>query len=105
MPELPDFDELARAAAQAGIPNSPSELHGVVCGLLATGHGQDDNALLGTLAAHAEQPEGGGGAPARSTARGPLESRPPVSVKKTAARAPTNKRRRPAFDKCARRAR
>ncbi|MBL4723151.1 MAG: hypothetical protein JKY06_05385, partial [Alcanivorax sp.] len=54
MPELPDFDELARAAAQAGIPNSPSELHGVVCGLLATGHGQDDNALLGTLAAHAE---------------------------------------------------
>ena len=58
MPELPDFDELARAAAQAGIPNSPSELHGVVCGLLATGHGQDDNVLLGTLAAHAEQPEG-----------------------------------------------
>ncbi|MCH9782998.1 MAG: UPF0149 family protein, partial [Gammaproteobacteria bacterium] len=57
MPELPDFDELARAAAQAGIPNSPSELHGVVCGLLATGHGHDDNALLGTLAAHAEQPE------------------------------------------------
>ena len=58
MPELPDFDELARAAAQAGIPNSPSELHGVVCGLLATGHGHEDNALLGTLAAHAEQPEG-----------------------------------------------
>ncbi len=58
MPELPDFDELARAAAQAGIPNSPSELHGVVCGLLATGHGHEDSALLGTLAAHAEQPEG-----------------------------------------------
>ena len=55
MPELPDLDELARAAAQAGIPNSPSELHGVVCGLLATGHGHEDNALLGTLAAHAVQ--------------------------------------------------
>ena len=58
MPELPDFDHLVRAASGAGLAVSPSELHGVICGLLATGHGLDDAALLGTLAAHSEQPQG-----------------------------------------------
>ncbi|MBL7252142.1 UPF0149 family protein [Alloalcanivorax sp. C16-2] len=58
MPDLPDFDHLVRAASDAGVAVSPSELHGVVCGLLATGQGLNDAALLGTLAAHAEQPQG-----------------------------------------------
>ncbi|ASK36039.1 hypothetical protein CEK62_17440 [Alcanivorax sp. N3-2A] len=58
MVRLPDFDQLARALSAAGIAHSPSELHGVICGLLATGHGDEDATLLGVLAAHAEQPEG-----------------------------------------------
>ncbi|HCE41371.1 UPF0149 family protein [Alloalcanivorax profundimaris] len=58
MPDLPDFDHLVRAASGAGVAVSPSELHGVICGLLATGQGHDDATLLGTLAAHAEQPQG-----------------------------------------------
>lgn len=56
--DLPDFDLITRALAAAGIAHSPSELHGLICGLLATGHGREDPALLGILAAHAEQPEG-----------------------------------------------
>lgn len=56
--DLPDFDLMARALASAGVAHSPSELHGVICGLLATGQGLEDPTLLGTLAAHAEQPEG-----------------------------------------------
>jgi uncharacterized protein YgfB (UPF0149 family) len=55
---LPDFNQLARVFAGAGIAHSPSELHGVICGLLATGHGVDDAPLLGILAAHAELPQG-----------------------------------------------
>lgn len=58
MVTLPDFDQLARALGGAGIAHSPSELHGVICGLLATGHGSKDASLLGILAAHAEQPQG-----------------------------------------------
>ncbi|MFP1681605.1 UPF0149 family protein [Alloalcanivorax sp. C16-1] len=58
MSDLPDFERLAQAASAAGLATSPSELHGVICGLLATGHGQEDATLLGILSAHAEQPQG-----------------------------------------------
>lgn len=58
MADLPDFERLAQAAFGSGVKTSPSELHGVICGLLATGQGQEDAFLLGILAAHAEQPAG-----------------------------------------------
>ena len=48
------FEPLADALAAAGVRHSPSELHGVVCGLLSTGTGTQDAELLGVLAAHSE---------------------------------------------------
>lgn len=56
--ELPEFDVMVRMLSATGIVHSPSELHGVICGLLATGQGRDTPSLLGTLAAHVEQPAG-----------------------------------------------
>lgn len=54
--DLPEFDAMVRLLSSAGIAHSPSELHGVICGLLATGQGRERSSLLTTLAAHAEQP-------------------------------------------------
>lgn len=48
------FEPLADALATAGVRHSPSELHGVICGLLSTGLGSQDAELLGVLAAHTE---------------------------------------------------
>lgn len=56
--ELPEFDVMVRMLSTAGIAHSPSELHGVICGLLATGQGRETPSLLATLATHAEQPAG-----------------------------------------------
>lgn len=48
------FEPLADALASAGVRHSPTELHGVICGLLSTGAGGQDAELLGMLAAHSE---------------------------------------------------
>ncbi|MFN3713739.1 MAG: UPF0149 family protein [Alcanivoracaceae bacterium] len=48
------FHSLAEALAHAGVRHSPSELHGVICGLLSTGIETEAPALLGVLASHAE---------------------------------------------------
>lgn len=58
MASLPDFDSIALQLRQAGVKHSPSELHGLQCGLLATGHGQADAEVLGVMAAHADLPGG-----------------------------------------------
>lgn len=53
--ELADyFDPLVETLQQQGVMHSPSELHGVLCGLLSTGFGQHNEDALGVLAAHAE---------------------------------------------------
>jgi uncharacterized protein len=52
------FQPLALALSQAGVRHSPSELHGVICGLLSTGIDSDAPALLGMLASHVELPAG-----------------------------------------------
>jgi uncharacterized protein len=52
------FHPLAEALAQAGVRHSPSELHGVICGLLSTGIETEAPALLGVLAGHVELPGG-----------------------------------------------
>ncbi|MDX1803458.1 MAG: UPF0149 family protein [Alcanivorax sp.] len=54
MSERPDFETLVQGLAAAGVAHSPSELHGVITGLLATGHGGHDPELLGVLAAHVD---------------------------------------------------
>lgn len=48
------FDPLAASLMSCGVQHGPSELHGVICGLLSTGAGGVDEELLGVLAAHAE---------------------------------------------------
>jgi uncharacterized protein len=48
------FHPLAEALAHAGVRHSPSELHGVICGLLSTGIETEAPALLGVLASHAD---------------------------------------------------
>lgn len=48
------FDSLSDALVRAAVRHSPAELHGVICGLLSTGHGSQDAELLGMLAAHVE---------------------------------------------------
>lgn len=48
------FDPLAASLLSAGVQHGPSELHGVICGLLSTGAGGIDGELLGVLAAHVE---------------------------------------------------
>lgn len=48
------FDPLVEVLQQQGVMHSPSELHGVMCGLLSTGFGQQNEDVLGVLAAHAE---------------------------------------------------
>ena len=58
MSDTYDFESCARAFAGAGVAHSPSEVQGVICGLLATGHGRRDDELLGVLAAHVELPSG-----------------------------------------------
>lgn len=58
MSDTYDFESCARAFASAGVAHSPSEVQGVICGLLATGHGRRDDELLGVLAAHVELPSG-----------------------------------------------
>nr|MCS5564378.1 UPF0149 family protein [Oleiphilaceae bacterium] len=54
MSNLIDFEVLAQGLAAAGVAHSPSELQGVLAGLLATGHGGQDQEVLGVLAAHAD---------------------------------------------------
>ncbi|MED5387991.1 MAG: YecA family protein [Pseudomonadota bacterium] len=49
-----DFETLAQGLAVAGVPHSPSELQGVMAGLLATGHGAQDEEVLGILASHTD---------------------------------------------------
>ena len=48
------FEPLASALPGCGVRHGPSELHGLVCGLLSTGAGSVDQELLGVLAAHVE---------------------------------------------------
>lgn len=48
------FEPLVEQLQQQGVLHSPSELHGVMCGLLSTGHGQKDEELLAVLAAHVD---------------------------------------------------
>lgn len=48
------FEPLVDELQQQEVLHSPSELHGVMCGLLSTGHGQTDEDVLAVLAAHAE---------------------------------------------------
>lgn len=52
--KLADYFEPAVDLLQGlNILHSPSEMHGVICGLLSTGHGQkEDKDVLGVLAAH-----------------------------------------------------
>ena|SRR5699024_7262806 len=55
------FELLVEQLQQHEVLHSPSELHGVMCGLLSTGHGQKEEELLAVLAAHVDagrwQPE------------------------------------------------
>lgn len=48
------FEPLVEQLQQQGVLHSPSELHGVMCGLLSTGHGQKDAEVLAVLAAHVD---------------------------------------------------
>lgn len=48
------FNPLAEALRHAGVRHSPSELHGVICGLLSTGIESDAPELLGVLASHVD---------------------------------------------------
>ncbi|PKM21931.1 MAG: hypothetical protein CVV10_06870 [Gammaproteobacteria bacterium HGW-Gammaproteobacteria-14] len=48
------FQPLADALGQAGVRHSPSELHGVLCGLLSTGMETEAPAMLGVLASHVD---------------------------------------------------
>ena len=48
------FEPLVEALQKHGVLHSPSELHGVMCGLLSTGYGQHDADILAVLAAHVE---------------------------------------------------
>lgn len=48
------LEPLSAALAQAGVRQEPSELHGVICGLLSTGVNPEDAELQGLLAAHVE---------------------------------------------------
>ena len=55
-----DFEVLVQGLAAAGVKHSPSELQGVIAGLLATGHGGHNEELLGVLAAHVARHDGFG---------------------------------------------
>lgn len=48
------FQPLAEALGHAGVRHSPSELHGVICGLLSTGIETEAPELLGVLASHVD---------------------------------------------------
>jgi len=48
------FQPLADALGQADVRHSPSELHGVLCGLLSTGMEAEAPAMLGVLASHVD---------------------------------------------------
>lgn len=48
------YQPLMDVLARAGVRHSPSELHGVICGLLSTGLATEDAELQGVLASHAE---------------------------------------------------
>lgn len=52
------FNPLAEALRRAGVRHSPSELHGVMCGLLSAGIETEAPELLGVLARHVDL-EGG----------------------------------------------
>lgn len=52
------FQPLAEALARAGVRHSPSELHGMICGLLSTGIETEAPELLGVLAGHVELADG-----------------------------------------------
>ena len=56
-PNRPDadlFSALVALHAEAGVPQGPSELHGLVCGVLGGGVQPADAELQGLLAAHAD---------------------------------------------------
>lgn len=48
------YEPLADALRQAGVDTGPSEVHGVICGLLSTGVSAEDAELEGLLASHTE---------------------------------------------------
>lgn len=48
------YQPLTDVLARAGVRHGPSELHGVICGLLSTGQALADAELQGLLASHAE---------------------------------------------------
>lgn len=48
------FEPLVEQLQQQGVMHSPSELHGVMCGLLSTGSGQRNDEALAVLAAHVD---------------------------------------------------
>jgi uncharacterized protein YgfB (UPF0149 family) len=48
------YEPLADALRQAGVDTGPSEVHGVICGLLSTGVSAADEELEGLLASHTE---------------------------------------------------
>lgn len=52
------YELLVQSLGAAGVAHSPSELQGVIAGLLATGHGGSDAEVLGALAAHADLQQG-----------------------------------------------
>ena len=51
-PEAADFSTLVEHLTQSGIRHSPSEMHGLVCGLISAGVLLDDAAIQGALAGH-----------------------------------------------------
>lgn len=48
------YEPLDDALRQAGVETAPSEVHGVICGLLSTGVSAEDAELEGLLASHTE---------------------------------------------------
>jgi uncharacterized protein YgfB (UPF0149 family) len=48
------YEPLGDALRQAGVHTDPSEVHGVICGLLSTGVSAEDGDIEGLLASHTE---------------------------------------------------
>lgn len=48
------YQPLVELLVRAGVRHSPSELHGVICGLLSTGQSAPDEELQGLLASHVD---------------------------------------------------
>lgn len=57
-PEEAEFSNLIELISDAGIRHSPSELHGLVCGLISAGIMLDDAAISGAIAGHVGAADG-----------------------------------------------